>query len=122
DSTELLAWSACENHKSERIQGDMTVFVVQASEAFSRTHLEERPENYIPKLKSRLEEIWKLKDASCSATFAHRWRFARREQETPLPKFDSGLFVAGDSTVPSKIESVWNSGKQVACEVQAFLT
>lgn len=117
---EPLAWSACENYKQGRIQGNKTVFVVQASEKFSRSWLEEPPEVYEPLLLQRLKEHWNIAEDP-SATFSHRWRYARKGNTIQPPELPTGIFVAGDSRVDSKIESVWLDGKRAADEVDHYL-
>ena len=120
DPAEPLAWSACENHKEGRVNGDKTVFVVQASEAFSTEWLEASPEAYLPHLLNRLKKHWEITQAP-SATFSHRWRYARRIQEAEFPRLPEGIFLAGDSRVESRIEDVWLDGKSAADEVDSYL-
>jgi hypothetical protein len=120
DANEPLAWSACENVKSGRIQGDVTVFVVHASEKFSQQWLEAPPAEYLPILQRRLQEVWEISSEPLN-TFAHRWRFARKAAAIALPELPAGVFVAGDSRVESKIEAVWMDGLKAAGEVDQYL-
>lgn len=113
-----LAWSACENHKVGRIAPDRTVFVVQASPAFSRTHLEQEPAQWLPLLQSKLEAAWDLDPGLRERSFGHRWRFARKEHGA-APDLPTGWYVAGDSVCESRVESVWLSGLEIAGRVLA---
>jgi len=116
DPSEPLAWSACENFKSGRIVGNKTVFVVQASEAFSKAWIEAPPEQYSQLILERLKEQWQLA-GNPAAVFCHRWRYARKASACPIPKLPRGIFIAGDSRVDSKIEQVWMDGKRAAQEI-----
>ncbi|MEM6883407.1 MAG: FAD-dependent oxidoreductase [Verrucomicrobiota bacterium] len=120
DPAEPLAWSACENYKQGRIAGNKTVFVVQASEEFSRRWIESDPDKYVPILKTGLKDAWKL-SANPTAVFSHRWLYARKANPVDLPTLAPGLFVAGDSCVDSKIEQVWLDGKRAAQEISAYI-
>ncbi len=118
---EDLAWSACENHKPGRIQPGTTVFVAQASPAFSTAHLESDPAEWSAPLRARLEARWNLDPALHRATFTHRWRYARvlaPNDPGPLPP---GFFVTGDSLTESRVESAWSTGQETARQVLAHL-
>jgi predicted NAD/FAD-dependent oxidoreductase len=118
---EDLAWSACENEKPGRIEAGKTVFLVQAGEKFSETYLESEPAIWLPLLQKMLEDTWHFSHATCSATWSHRWRYARHV-DGDLPEFPPGLFVTGDSTCDSKLEPVWHSGRKTALDVLAHLS
>ncbi|NJK92964.1 MAG: hypothetical protein HC904_14785 [Blastochloris sp.] len=111
---EVLAWSACENHKEGRVQPGSTVMVVQASEAFSRAHVEQAPELYVPLLRKELERCWELEGAFLKNTFAHRWRYARSLELGSYPPLPAGVEVCGDGLVRSRIEDVYMSGVAAA--------
>ncbi len=116
DSTEDLAWSACENHKEGRIQSGKTVFVVQAGLRFSLTHLESPADGWLPLLRAQLEELWELEHHRFIDSWGHRWRFARAldtgEEATPPRELAPGLFVAGDGRVKSRVEACWMDGRE----------
>lgn len=119
---EDLTWSACENHKRDRIQPGRTVFVVQASSSFSHTHLEAMPEAYIPLLQKPLQERWDLQNSQLLSTFSHRWRYARAISPTPpLAALEPGLFLCGDSVVQSRLEDVFVSGAETAGNILKYL-
>ena len=122
DSTgqDPLAWVGCENAKEGRIQKGKSVYVVQASTAFSREHLEADPTWWIQDLQKRVEKEWGLDQEKRGATFGHRWRYARRSRGAPQPSaLADGLYLCGDSVTDSRVESVWQSGMEVAEKVLA---
>jgi len=122
DSTgqDPLAWVGCENAKEGRIQKGKSVFVVQASTSYSREHLEADPTWWIQDLQKRVEKEWGLDQEKRGATFGHRWRYARRSRGAPQPSaLADGLYMCGDSVTDSRVESVWQSGMEVAEKVLA---
>lgn len=122
DSTgqDPLAWVGCENAKEGRIQKGKSVYVVQASTSYSREHLEADPTWWIQDLQKRVEKQWGLDQEKRGATFGHRWRYARRSRGAPQPSaLADGLYMCGDSVTDSRVESVWQSGMEVAEKVLA---
>jgi len=122
DSTgqDPLAWVSCENAKEGRIQKGKSVYVVQASTSYSREHLEADPTWWIQDLQKRVEKEWGLDQEKRGATFGHRWRYARRSRGAPQPSaLADGLYLCGDSVTDSRVESVWQSGMEVAEKVLA---
>ena len=117
DSTgqEPLAWVGCENAKEGRIQGGKSVYVIQASTAYSQKFLEKDPAEWLSDLSERLEKSWGLSRDKRGATFGHRWRYARRGRGAQQPSaLADGLYLCGDSVTDSRVESVWQSGVEVA--------
>lgn len=117
DSTgqEPLAWVGCENAKEGRIQKGKSVYVVQASTAYSRANLELDPTIWMQDLQARVEKEWGLDAGKRGATFGHRWRYARRARGEVQPvALPQGLYLCGDSVTDSRVESVWKSGIDVA--------
>ncbi|KRO63023.1 MAG: hypothetical protein ABR82_08255 [Verrucomicrobia subdivision 6 bacterium BACL9 MAG-120507-bin52] len=117
DSTGLepLAWVGCENAKKGRILNEKSVYVVQASTSYSREHLEADPALWIQDLQVRFEKEWGLDREKRGVTFGHRWRYARRSRGAPPPSaLADGLYLCGDSVTDSRVESVWQSGIEVA--------
>ena len=122
DSTgqDPLAWVGCENAKEGRIQKGKSVYVVQASTSYSREHLEADPTWWIQDLQKRVEKEWGLDQEKRGATFGHRWRYARRSRGAPQPSaLADGLYLCGDSVTDSRVESVWQSGMEVAEKILA---
>jgi renalase len=118
---EALLWSSCENHKQGRIQGDVTVLVVHASEAFSREHLETEASVTVPLLRDIVEKKWDLKGATLRSTFSHRWRYARPVEKKHFPQVSSRLFLCGDGLAKARVEDVWLSGLKTARDIISFL-
>jgi hypothetical protein len=122
DRSGPLEWSACENHKLTRIASDRTVFVSQASEAFSREFLEADPAIWAAALTDLTVRTWNVNPADIIDRFTHRWRYARIASPATLPPLPPGTFFAGDATSASRVESAWLGGRETAARVAAFLT
>lgn len=113
-----LAWIACENVKAGRVADGCTVYVIQASPEYSRQHLEQNPEYWASDLQVLLEKVWNLDSSKRGSVFAHRWRYARRKENVPVPNdLPKGIFLCGDSLTDSRLESVWKSGLDVAKKI-----
>jgi renalase len=117
DPESVLAWSACENHKTGRVNADRTVLVVQAGPSFSQHWLEENPERWLQEMQEALVAAWGLSGRTCLERFGHRWRFARNRQPLPPIALPPGLFLAGDTCTKSRVESAWLSGAETARQV-----
>ncbi len=119
---EILRASYCENNKVGRIIGNKSVFVVQASPAYSRSYAEAPAEAYLPDLVREHEEIWNIPHGQITAAFGHSWRYARpvpdQRHEVDLP---AGGFICGDSRSEATVESVWLDGHKAAQEVIIYL-
>lgn len=120
DREEVLAWSACENHKQGRIPGDVSVFVVQSGSAFSGEFLENPAEDWLARQQMALESTWEISRSRFLESFGHRWRFARNlatiDKSAPVA-LPPGISIAGDSTVDSRVESAWLSGRNCALQI-----
>lgn len=111
DSTgqEPLAWVGCENAKEGRIQGGKSVYVIQASPAYSQKYLEKDPADWLSDLSERLEKSWGLSPDKRGATFGHRWRYARRGRGVQQPShWRMGFICVG---IRSQIRELSRSGK-----------
>lgn len=117
DRESALAWSACENHKAGRVIPGQTVFVAQASPAWSGEFFEAPPEQWAAELQVLLEERWALPKDARRASFTHRWRFARLITSPELPELPAGFFISGDARSESRVESAWLAGLQTATQV-----
>lgn len=114
DPDGTLAWSAVENHKPGRVEEGKTVLVIQASESFSRTHLEDDPSVWSATLRTLAEDRWGLEAGSLIATHPHRWRYARVARPTAVPQLPEGWIFAGDAAAESRLESAWHAGREAA--------
>lgn len=113
-----LAWTACENVKIGRVAEGSTVYVIQASPAYSREYLEQSPEYWASDLQVLLEKLWHLDPERRGSVFAHRWRYARSATGGEIPRdLPGGVFVCGDSFLESRLESVWQSGWETAQKI-----
>jgi renalase len=118
-----IASSYCENHKAGRIIGTKTVFVVQASQYFSRTNADAPPETYLPLLVKENEDLWQISSSNeCTARYGHTWPYghpiSQQRHQVDLPK---GGFTCGDSYTESTVEDVWLNGRKVAADVLTYL-
>jgi renalase len=122
DAEPLIA-SYCENHKSGRIVGNKTVFVVNGGPRFSDNYADAPAEDYLPQLARAHEELWKISAGKCTASFGHRWRFCRPQPEIRPPlDLPGGAFLCGDSRAKSTVEEVWLDGRRAAAEVLSYLS
>lgn len=111
---EELIWTACENHKENRIRAGRTALVVHASENFSAMHLESDPEKWTRKLRGLAEARWRISSADFLLQYPHRWRYARVMASAPVPELPPGWHFAGDALSESRVESAWLAGQRVA--------
>ena len=125
EGSEPVLASHCENNKVGRIVGDKTVYVVQASPRFSREHAEAPPESYLPKLARAHENMWRIPTGQCTASFGHRWLYARPIWTITVDAASicrMALFTCGDSRTDSTVEEVWLDGRKAAREVLSYLS
>ncbi len=120
--SDMLPWSACENHKAKRVAGEEQIFVLQASAEFSQKYLEEPHEVWASILRARAEEIWELNPATHLETWTHRWRYARYTQPLSSPaSLPQGIFLTGDMFRKSRVEDAWLAGCETASRVIEYL-
>ncbi|GAB4180268.1 MAG: FAD-dependent oxidoreductase [Terrimicrobiaceae bacterium] len=112
-----VAWTACENHKNGRIQGEVTVLVVHASQRFSHQFLEVKPEKWSPILQEAVEKIWDIPSRLRLACFAHRWRYSRNPRGVSQASLPPGWSLAGDSLCESRVEAAWLSGVEISKKI-----
>jgi renalase len=118
----VVAGSFCENHKAGRVIGSRTVFVVNASSAFSVKYANEPPEHYLPILIDEHERMWHLPAGLSRARSVHVWRYGRPKPESRRDvELPAGTFLCGDSHTNSTVEDVWLDGRRAAAEVLARL-
>jgi renalase len=122
EDSPVIAASFCENHKAGRIIGSKSVFVVQASSAFSVANADQPPENYLALLIDEHERLWHLPAGLCRARSIHVWRYGRPKAATRYePACPPGAFFCGDSRSESTVEDVWLDGRRTAQDVLAYL-
>lgn len=108
-----LAWVARESSKPGREPGER--WVLQASPAWSRAHMEHTNED----VSDQLVETFRTLVESPDVTFqrAHRWRFARVSEdvgEACLLARGSGLVACGDWCIGPRVGAAWLSGAAAA--------
>lgn len=111
-----LAWTACENHKQQRITPNSTVLVVQASNAFSLDHWDTPADQWTDLLKHAVAERWGVSPNKFLGHFAHRWRYSIAQRNVS-PTLPDGVFLTGDSTCASRVEDAWLRGEETAVEL-----
>jgi renalase len=109
-----LGWSACENHKPDRIPPGRTVLVAHMSEAFSRENLETSTKNLPDLIRPYVEARWKLPSRRYLGGLGHRWRFARAEEPKGPIHMPDRIYYAGDAWKTSTVENAWIAGNMVA--------
>ncbi len=117
DSSQDLAWSACENHKCGRIADGLTVIVAHASETFSRARLEQAPVEWSAILRRRVEELWEIPPGALRHSYPHRWRYARVTQKIPPAGLPAHWIFAGDLLGASRVESAWIAGRDAVAHL-----
>jgi renalase len=110
-SNHPLLWSACENHKANRVATGFTGMVAQASAEFSQQYLESPAEEWAKILQEMVEERWKIPHEAFVAKLTHRWRYARICKKMNLPELPQGLYYTGDAVSESRVESAWLAGR-----------
>ena len=111
-----LAWTACENHKQQRITPNFTVLVVQASGDFSMEHWDTPADQWTALLKPALAKRWEIPSSKFLGHFAHRWRYSIAQRNVS-PTLPDGVFLTGDSTCASRVEAAWLCGEETAREL-----
>jgi renalase len=106
--SESIAWIADNQQKGV---SEIPAITIHATPEFSRQHLEETPEDWLPLL---LDEATTLLGAGVVDAIGHRWRFAM-----PLETESDGALlvgrhpmvaVGGDAFAGARVEGAWTSG------------
>ena len=122
DAKEPVKASYCENNKVGRVVGNKTVFVVEATPAYSLQHADSPADVYLPAIIQKHEEIWEIPSGRLTAAFGLCWKYGRpkhgQRREVTLPK---GAFLCGDSRTDPTVEDVWLDGQKAGHEVIQYL-
>lgn len=119
--SEPLAWAARNGSKPGRA-GGFDTWVLHASPAWSRAHLEDDPA-------WAAENLWDafstMVGAPCDPAYvaAHRWRYALVEAPAGadcLADEASGLALCGDWCIGPRVEAAYLSGRAAAARVAAW--
>ncbi|OYU69265.1 MAG: NAD/FAD-dependent oxidoreductase [Alphaproteobacteria bacterium PA2] len=114
DEASPLVWAARNSSKPGRTGPE--AWVLQASPAWSRTHLEASAEEVIPALLGALFDSLAISPAHPIAQSAHRWRYARSGTQGSGALWDPRrcLGLCGDWLLGPRVEAAWLSGTRLA--------
>ena len=110
-----IGWAARDSSKPGR-DGLAECWVVQATPAWTREHLEDPPARVIDELLAALAELAGPLPAPIHRE-AHRWRYALVETPLGSPCLwdpSARLGVAGDGCIAGRAEAAWDSGRALA--------
>ncbi len=121
-NTGALSWIASQASKPGR--PSVQAWVLHASAAWSRAHLEDDPESVAGALVAELARLQGATAVRAEYASAHRWRYALAG--APLDKgalwFGArGLAIAGDWCAGSRIEGAFLSGLEAASRIAVSL-
>lgn len=110
----VIGWAARNSAKPGR--PGLETWVVQASPAWSRSHLEAQPETVTARLRSALGDLLGVDLPAPVVEASHRWRFARSGAEGSEALYDPArrLGLCGDWLVGARVEAAWLSGTALA--------
>ena len=124
-----LAWIACESRKPLRtsMPDGRLAWVVHATPAWSREHLEKHQVAIAPKLAEAFADALVTAgvartNISCSSVTAHRWRYALVERPAAVEccwSNEHRLALAGDWCLGGRIEAAYLSGCAAAGRILA---
>ncbi|MDP3156858.1 MAG: FAD-dependent oxidoreductase [Archangium sp.] len=118
-----LSWLSKNSSKPERPAGAGESWVLHASAAWSRAHLELEPEAVVPMLMDAFFATTGARKVAPSFTRAHRWRYGLTEKplgEACLWDEEKRLAVCGDWCLGADIESAFLSGSAAAGRINAI--
>jgi predicted NAD/FAD-dependent oxidoreductase len=111
-----LGWAACNTGKPGRPE-HAQCWVVHASPAWSRDHLEEDARDVAQWLWEEFARACGIRNAAPSHLRAHRWRHAFAEQPLGQPCLvdeESAAGACGDWCIAPRVEAAWESGRALA--------
>ncbi len=111
-----LDWVARNRSKPGR-DNHTDTWVLHASSAWSRQHLDLAKETVIEHLHGAFAELIGCAVPAPSFTLAHRWLYARPAQAHQwgaLADADLGLYACGDWCLSGRVEGAWLSGQDAA--------
>lgn len=120
DADAPLSWIAQDSAKPGRSQGPETLWVAQAGEAFSRTHLQDSPEEITALMLPLICDRLGVPPDRVTHAAAHRWRYAKVTQALGQPFLrspDATLYVGGDWCIGPRVEAAWTSGTAIADDI-----
>ena len=111
-----LEWLARNRNKAGRYALPDT-WLLHASTAWSRQHLDMPAEAVIEQLRGAFAELLGCAVPEADFATAHRWLYARPTQSHQwgaLADADLGLYACGDWCLSGRVEGAWLSGQEVA--------
>lgn len=111
-----LAW-LCRNSAKPGRNARPECWVVHASPAWSREHLELEAEHAAEAMLDRLPDAFGCRLPAIALARAHRWRYARTTAPLGRPyawSSDRTLFVGGDWCLGARVEAAFESGLAMA--------
>jgi predicted NAD/FAD-dependent oxidoreductase len=115
----IIAWAARNSTKPGRSGPES--WVIQASPAWSQTHLEEGPDAILPQILPVFAELCGKALPIPLVASAHRWRYAQTERAAlstgALWDATRRLGVCGDWLLGPRVECAWLSGRRLAEQV-----
>ena len=120
DADDPLAWISQDSTKPGRPQGPDNMWVAQAGEAFSRSHLELTPTQMVTRMLPMLCDRLGVNADGVTHAAAHRWRHARVTQALGQPFLrnpDATLYLGGDWCIGPRVEAAWTSGTAMADDI-----
>lgn len=115
-----IGWAARNSSKPKRVGPES--WVVQASPAWSRKHLEDDVADVKAELLNELTRAMGCALPTPIALDAHRWRYARSGCQGAAFLWNAGLRfgACGDWLLGPRVESAWVSGSKLAETMTAF--
>jgi renalase len=110
----IIGWAARNSAKPGRSGPE--AWVIQATEAFSRDHLEDEPEAIVDTLLAALATQATRSLPEPIVRIAHRWRYARAHAAHHESLWNTTIRLGsiGDWLIAPRIESAWLSGRHLA--------
>lgn len=113
---DALDWLARHNSKPGR-DDRLDNWVLHATSAWSRQHLDLPKEQVIEQLRGAFAELIDCTVPAPEFTLAHRWLYARPSQSHEwgaLADAHLGLYACGDWCLSGRVEGAWLSGQEAA--------
>lgn len=116
---DVIGWAARNSSKPGRIGPES--WIVHASPAWSRLHLEASPEWVATTLKRALSDLLSIALPAIAGESCHRWRFARSGADGSVALLDRSrhVGVCGDWLIGPRVEAAWLSGMALAEQIGA---
>jgi predicted NAD/FAD-dependent oxidoreductase len=111
-----VTWAACDSSKPQRPQGPQS-WVLHASPAWSREHLEDDARDVVRELRAEFAQAIGIALPEPAYAVAHRWRHALVEQPLGLPCLVDEEIAAGacgDWCIAPRVEAAYESGRALA--------